>query len=541
MPHDPSFDLILHLNGPFRATDGAGTEIAGLSRRAQALLAYVARQAGHRAERGLLADLLWSDRGEAQARASLRQELSVLRRILPSDVLQADRQMVRLAEGRVDLPAGDGEFLQGFDLASEGFEDWLRQERAATESTPAALAAPVRNRPGLAVMAFEELGASEDDMFSDGVVEEITGALSRVQEFHVIARQSAFALRDETLDVPAVSDRLGVDYVVEGSVRRAGERVRIAVQLVRGADGYMLWSERFDDHLDDLFDLQDRIAAQVAGQVSPNLRAAEILRAGTRPPQSRSAYDLTLTALPHFWAHRKEDNVRAIALLDAALDRDPGYGPALAYRAWALAQQPVYMWADDPAAAHREAARAVETAKPQIGDHAPMLVALGASVSLTLGDIPLSRAYIDRALHLDPNNAWGWLRSGWTSIYENRTEAALENFDRAEALSPLDPFRFNVLLGRSVCHRAQGDFDTSIALIHEGILANPGITWAYRMLAGDNLLAGREEAAQEAIAIFRSHYPHVTLSYLRNCWPPAIKLYQPAYYEGFKRSGLPEE
>ena len=430
-----------------------------------------------------------------------------------------------------DLSAGPGE-------ETRALAELIRSGQALRVSPGEAKG---RSRaPVLAVLAFTDLAGGGTDMFADGVVEEITGALSRVHEFDVIARQSAFALRDERLDVQEAAGRLGADYLVEGTVQRAGERVRISVQLVRGSDGHTLWSERFDDRFDDLFDLQDRITAQVAGQLSPSLRTAEIARAGTRPPADRTAYELVLTALPHFWAHRKEDNARAIELLSAALARDPKYGPALAYKAWALAQQPVYMWSDDPQADHAAAARAINVAAMHVGDHAPSLVAVGAALALSSGDIPASRSAIDRALKLDPNNAWGWMRSGWTRTYEGEHETALVEFQRAEALSPLDPFRFNILLGRAVCHRRQGEFDRSVALIREGMRANPGITWAYRMLVGDLILAGRDDEAREAIATFRRHYPHATLSYLRACWPPAMTAHNHGYHEAFVRAGLPE-
>ncbi len=144
--------------------------------------------------------------------------------------------------------------------------------------------------------------------------------------------------------MPEAARLLGADYLLEGSVRRAGERVRISAQLLRGTDGHMLWSERFDDRLDDLFDLQDRIAAQVAGQVSPSLRAAEIVRASQRAPGNRTVYELMLTAYPLFWSLRQDENAQAGALLDNALGRDPEYLPAIALRAWVHAHQNTYMW-----------------------------------------------------------------------------------------------------------------------------------------------------------------------------------------------------
>lgn len=535
--------LTIPLSGPLViASDG--TPVTGLSRRAQGMLAFLAAQPGLRADRSRLADLLWSDRGPEQARASLRQELSVMRKALPDGVLDADRQWVWMDSDRVAVTRGPGVPLDGFDLASEGFEDWLREQRSAAADIPAPKA-PLRpaqrnTAPALAVMPFDDLNAAAGDMFADGVVEEITGALSRVQAFDVIARQSAFALRGQALDVPTVADRLGADYVVEGSVRRAGDRVRIAVQLVRGSDGFAVWSERFDDRLDDLFALQDRIAAQVAGQMSPSLRQVEITRARTAPPADRSAYDLTLTALPHFWAHRKDENARAIDLLDAALARDPDYTPALAYKAWALGQQPSYMWSSDPDRDHRLAVRTIDRALQVVGDHAPSLVAISAALTLSSTRVELATHLLDRALAIDPNNAWGLMRRGWTDTYAGRSREALDAFDRAEALSPLDPFLFNIHFGRSVAARMLGDYDEALRLIHVGMHENPGCTWVYRVLAGTYTLMGDKAAADDALHKLMQHYPHLTVSYLMACIPPSARDFQPDYVAALQRMGLPD-
>mgnify|MGYP001627812500 CR=1 FL=1 len=509
-------DLTLHLHGPLRI-EGA----SGLSRRGQALLAVLARQAGMRAERAWLADLLWSDRSEDQARASLRQELSVLRRALPDGVLEADRQAVWLDPARVMVAReGQGAFLQGFDLASEGFEDWLRDARNAVPSqAPGAPMVPTQDQPMLAVLPFREFGAAEADMFADGVVEEITGALSRSHDVRVIARQSAFALRGQGLDAPQSAVKLGAHYLIEGSVRRAGERVRIAVQLVRGEDGQLVWSERFDDRQDDLFDLLDRIAAQVAGQIVPNLRAAEIARARARPSQDRTAYDLMLTALPHFWAHRAGENVKAIALLDKALQHQPDHAPAMAYKAWCHAHQCCYTWTTDGRLDREAAADLVTRAAPRVQDNPAALVALSAASGLALNDFKRAKGLVDRALTLDPNNAWGWLRLGWTSIYVGEFDTGMAAFDRYDRLSPLDPFHFNALFGRSAALRAMRQFDESVALCEQGLREGTGVTWAYRMLFGTHWLAGNRAAAMEAGRKWRAAYPDITFEMAHNLMP----------------------
>ncbi|MDQ2089839.1 tetratricopeptide repeat protein [Marimonas arenosa] len=494
--------LTLHLTGPFRLTEPDGQTIGGLSRRGQAALAYLACQPGKRAERAALADLLWSDRSEEQARASLRQELAVLRKVLPENLLQANRQAVWLEPDLIEISRDQGEFLQGFDLRSEGFEDWLRLERSwAPDENPQPqkiIPGGREDQPSLAVMPFQKLGTDDDDMLAESVVEEITGALSRVQAFHVIARQSVFALKDQSLTVQQTSELLGCNYLLEGSVRRSSDRIRISVQLVRGKDGHTLWAERFDDRLDDLFDLQDRIAAQVAGQISPNLRAAEIARARRQPPDNRSAYELVLTALPHFWVHDSIENDRAVFLLDAALNKAPDYGVARAQRSWCFAHSCCYLWTMEPERARAAARVDFETALPQVGDHAPALTALSATAALALKDFPTANDLARRALSIDPNNAWAWLRLGWISCYLGKPKEGLEQFDRAEALSPLDPFHFNIQFGRSACLRVLKDFDGAIELIEEGLRAAPRAVWAYRMLFGTRWLQGDREAAIDA-------------------------------------------
>ncbi len=534
MPH-----LTLHLTGPFRAECDGKSQTA-LSRRAQGMLAYLACQPGMRAERGELADLLWSDRGEDQARASLRQELSMLRKVL-GETLQTNRQVVWLVEGAVDVRLEGGDFLQGFDLPSEAFEDWLRLERMK-DRTPALSAGPreTPDRAALAVLHFEEMGAAEGDMFAAGIVEEITGALSRVDEFDVIARQSTMALRRERLEAPAIALRLGADYLLEGSVRRANDRVRIATQLVRGSDGHVLWSERFDDRMDDLFDLQDRIAAQVAGQVSPKLRAAEITRAGQRAPSDRTAYETMLTAYPLFWSMRRDETAEAEVLLDRALERSPDYLPAMALRAWVHAHQTTYMWASDPAAERAKALDLATRAAERVADHAPTLVAIGAAYSQASPDPALSETILNRVLRIDPNNAWALIRLGWLRQYAGNVEGALAAFDRAERLSPLDPFAHQITFGRAAAiYRWADDPTEGLAMIEEGLRRHPGIVWPWRMVAAANVRLGRRDAARAAAARLLEALPHVTIRYLEACLPPAALHFDDRYFEHLSIAGIP--
>jgi len=397
-----------------------------------------------------------------------------------------------------------------------------------------------KERPSLAVLPFDELGAPDTDMFADGVVEEITSALSRVHEFHVVARQSAYALADRGVDALKAAARLGTDYLVEGSLRRAGDRVRISVQLIDGKSANTLWAHRFDDRLDDLFDLQDRIAAQVAGQISPNLRTAEIARASDRPPTDRSTYELVLTALPAFWAHTRDGNARALALLDRALEIDPNFGPALAYKAWVLAQQPSYMWSDDPLGDKAQALDLAKQAAAMTTDHAPSHVAIGAAVSLVSDDLLLANAHIDRALTIDPNNAWGWLRRGWNRAYASERDEARDCFARVAALSPLDPFLFNVAFGFGAIFMSEGRLDDALAQFRRGMSLSPNIEWAHRLLAVCHMRLGQIDKAMAEFRLLEAAYPGMTIQKLADSIPPSVVENQPEYYDALRKAGMPE-
>jgi TolB-like protein len=535
--------LRLTLNGTF-AAEGPDGPLPKIGRRGQALLAFLALEPRQRATRSAAMTLLWGDRSEEQARASLRQELSALRRILPEGALHADRSEVWL-EGTTLAERPTEQLLAGFDLPSEPFEDWLRQSRAATlirteEPQPTKNA---RGRPVVAVLPFAELGVADADMFADGVVEEITGALSRVHDFHVIARQSTFALKDEALDAREVSERLGATCLVEGTVRRSGDRVRIAVTLVNGSDGRALWSERFDDQLDDLFDLQDRVSAKVAGQISPSLRLAEVDRARSTPPKDRSAYELVLSAMPYFWAHRNEDNLAAIELFDAALKRDPDYGLALAMKAWGLAQRTAYLWSDTPKEVRAEATRIAGKAAELAGDHALTLVGIGAAISMCSEDIERASEVIERALEIDPNSAWGWMRKGYVHVYSDEAAEARTAFDRAAELSPLDPYLHNMVVGQGMAEFRRKNYEEAARLIEQSLRMGPGAQWAYRPLISIYTVLGRDEDVRRVSEAFFEAHPGITLKHILDSLPPTFSLggYFPVYFDGLRKAGVPEE
>jgi TolB-like protein/Flp pilus assembly protein TadD len=424
-----------------------------------------------------------------------------------------------------------------------GVRDAGNGDAAASTAHAAPPAAPARDReqPSIIVMPFDNLSGADDEYFVDGVVEEITSALSRVREFFVIARQSAFTYKGRFVDVREVGRELGVAYVVEGTVRRGGDRLRISVQLVDAETRNQLWSDRYEGATQDIFAFQDVIAAQVAGAIYPAVRNAEIAVAKGRPPGSVRAYDLVLQAYPKIWSQSSADNAQAIAILGNAIATCADYGRAHALLAWCHSQDQVYLWSADPEASRVSAGRAVDAAAPLIGDDPTALAAVGAALSQSLDDLPRAAAYVDSALALDPNNAWAWSRSGWVAIYQDEPDKARERFERSLALSPLDPLAFNQRIGIAMTFGYKGEYARAAKLLQEVLNKHPHVTWAYRQLAFVSAMAGDVPTARDAIKKLRAAHPNATIALMKRAHPSR---HTPRVFnlmlEGWRAAGLPE-
>ncbi|RWM06408.1 BTAD domain-containing putative transcriptional regulator [Mesorhizobium sp.] len=379
---------------------------------------------------------------------------------------------------------------------------------------PISTAARPHDQPSVAVMPFDNLGGADDEYFADGVVEEISAALSRVRDFFVIARQSAFTYKGHFVDVREVGRELGVAYVVEGTVRRGGNRLRISVQLVDAETRAQLWSERYEGAIEDVFEFQDRIAAQVAGAIHPAIRGAEIELAKRKPPTSLRAYDLVMRAYPNIWGRRKDTNDQAIEPLKNAIGVDPAYGRAHALLAWCHASNAAYLWAEHPENELEEARAAVEAAG-SIGDDPTALAAAGSALSMC-GEQERATTFIERALALDPNNAWAWARHGWIAIYKDEAARAPERFQRAMTLSPMDPFAFNMRLGMATALAETGSLSQAVAIAREVIAAHPDIIMSYRYLAAWSAMSGDLETARWAAQKLLTAQPGFTIERYRS-------------------------
>ncbi len=367
------------------------------------------------------------------------------------------------------------------------------------------------DKPSIAVLPFDNMsGDPEQEYFADGTVEAITASLSRIRSFFVIARNSSFAYKGKPKNVRDIGRELGVGYVLEGSVQKAGGRIRITVQLVETAGGSHLWAERYDGVMDDIFELQDRITEQVAGALLPSIQLAEIERARRKRPQDVGAYDQTMRALPHVWMLERAEATKALDLLDQALAIDPDYPLALALSAWCWAQRSVYNWHADIAQARAEALRLAEHAVGQSNDD-PMILAVLGTVHTFARNYGTARVLLERAIVLDPNAAWALSRLGWLEVYADRAEAAFPHFERALRLSPLDPMNFNNYTGIASAHQVAGNDSAAADMFIRALEERPNALWIHRNLAPALLAAGRLDEAQASRVALLAAYPDLTI------------------------------
>ena len=282
----------------------------------------------------------------------------------------------------------------------------------------------------------------EQEYFADGVADDIITALSRFRSFLVIARNSSFTYKNRIVDVKQVGRELGVRYILEGSVRKALNRVRITGQLVDTGSGAHLWANRFDGALEDIFDLQDQVTLSVVGAVAPTLVKAEIEKAKRKPTESLDAYDLYLRGLGLASGAAPKENEEALKFFSKAIDLDPNFATAYGMAAWCHVSSHVNGWTANPALEMPSIALLARSAADYGSDDAVALAYGGIAIARIIGDLHAGMALIDKALYLNQNLAAAWIFSGWAKAFLGDTEIAIEHLDRAARLSPLDPLNF---------------------------------------------------------------------------------------------------
>jgi adenylate cyclase len=395
------------------------------------------------------------------------------------------------------------------------------------------------DKPSIAVLPFDNMSAEAgQDYLADGIVEAITAALSRIRSFFVIARSSAFTYKGRAVNARDIGKELGVAYLIEGSVQKGGNRLRIIVQLIETETGAHVWSSRYDGTVDDIFDLQDRITEQLAGAIQPSIRIAEIERSRRKRPQDLGSYDYTMRAMPHVWALEKDESTKALDLLEQALRIDPEYPLALSLAGWCHAQRSVYNFVEDIVEAQAKARALAERAAELSGDDPIILAVLGA-VHTFVRNYGTARILLDRALALDPNAAWAWSRLGWVENYADRPREAIGHFERALRLSPLDPMNFNNYNGFGSAYELLQEYDKAAAMYRRALQERPNARWIYRHLTSALSGAGRIDEAKQAYAELMQSYPDLTISKFKRAMVFS-ETSKERMAENLRRIGMPE-
>jgi adenylate cyclase len=376
-----------------------------------------------------------------------------------------------------------------------------------TRPQPLAFAASVPDRPSIAVLPFVNMsGDPEQEYFVEGMVEEIITALSRIHWLWIAARNSTAAYKGRAGDVKQIGLEFGVRYVLEGSVRKGGNRVRITGQLIDALTGAHLWAERFDGLLEDVFELQDKVALSVAGVLEPTLQAAEIRRAAARPWRDLTAYDLYLRASSALRSLSQQGVSEALDLIEQAIERDPNSGPALSLAARCHLRAYLDGWATDPELERRKGIGRARRALA-IGRDDPVVMTDVAFALTEFGDdIQTAMTLIDRALEINPSYAHGWSKSGAIRLNAGQCDVAIEHIEHSLRLAPRDrsdtAFTF---LGYAYLftHR----FDDAASKLLQAIGENPGLPWPYWALASCYAHMGRFTEARATLNRVRELTP----------------------------------
>ncbi len=425
-------------------------------------------------------------------------------------------------------------------------QDWIvtvprvgyRLVRPEPESTPTP---DLPTIPVLAVLPFANLsGDTEQDYFADGVVEDIITALSRFKSFAVIARNSSFTYKGQSVDVRQVGHDLGVRYVLEGSIRRAGDRLRISAQLVECEGGQHIWAEHFDGTVEEVFDFQDRITEGVAFVVEPQIRKAELERSRRDRPGSIAAYDLYLRALPKAYLVSDEGYSDAHLLLSEALVLEPDNSIILAKMAAYLGYRSVLGYSPIGPDDHALGAELVHRALLHSADDAGVLAYCADALMHLVKDYDWAMSAIQSAVAANPKNLEVVYRAGLVNLHCGSVADALEYFHRTIRLSPYDPHAHGPLTGIAHCHMALGDFAEALNWAKKSLTTNPNFVCTYWMLIAANAQLGRMEEARKFLDQFLKIAPQVSIASIWAGQPQKDPNRCAAILEGLRLAGLPE-
>jgi TolB-like protein/class 3 adenylate cyclase/tetratricopeptide (TPR) repeat protein len=400
---------------------------------------------------------------------------------------------------------------------------------------------PLPSKPSIAVLPFANLSGDRDqEYFADGMVEEIITALSRFHGLFVIARNSSFAYRGRAVDVKQIGRELGVRYILEGSVRKAGSRVRINGQLIDASSGAHLWADRFDGALEDIFDLQDQVTASVVGTIAPKLEQAEIEHAKRKPTENLDAYDYYLRGLAGIHQWTKQSTEEALSNFYRAIQLDPSFAAAYGMAARAYVLRKGGGWLADREAEVAETVRLARQAAQLGKDDAVALSTAGIAFSFMVGDHDEGKVLTDRALTLNPNSAWAWLFSGWVRVWLGEPEVAIERVSRALRLNPADPHSYSMYSALACAHFFAGRYTDALSWVEMAVREKPEFLVPNYIAAASNALAERLADAKRALGRARQLDPSLRTSNLQILFPLRRPEDLTRLAEGLRLAGLPE-
>jgi TolB-like protein/Flp pilus assembly protein TadD len=504
-----------------------GSETVSVGPQVFDLLVYLVQNRDRVVSKDELLDAVWG--GRIVSESTLTSHINAVRKAIGDT--GEDQRLVRTIARK------------GFRFVGEVRANAAALQIIGHAGTPPLNAAPaltLPDKPSIAVLPFQNLsGDPEQEYFADGVVEDIITALSLMRWLFVIARNSSFTYKSKGVDVKQVGRDLGVRYILEGSVRKAANRVRITGQLIDASTGAHLWANRFDGTLEDIFDLQDQIATSVVGAIAPTLEQVEIQRAKSKPTDSLDAYDYFLRGMASVHQWTREANDEALHQFNKAIELDRQFASAHGMAAWCYIWRRLNGWTEDRA---KESAEGVRLARQAIAlgkDDAVALSRGGHAVAWFGHEYDAGMAAIDRALVLNPNLAAAWNLGGWVRAYRGEFELAIEHHTRAMRLSPLDPILYNMHVGLAFVHFLMDGYDEATSWAQKALHEQPNYPAANRILAASHALAGRAGEAKEALARLRQLDPGLRVSNLAEVFPLRRAQDLAKFAEGLQKAGLP--
>lgn len=439
-------------------------------------------------------------------------------------------------KGKLSLNVSDMGSLQLKNIAQPVQVYKIVPEKSAVQHS---LALP--DRPSIAVLPFNNMsGDPEHEYFADGMAEEILTALSKCKWLFVIARNSSFTYKGKAVDIRQVGRELGIRYVLEGSVRRSGNRLRFTAQLIEGNTGTHIWADKFDGELTDVFDLQDCITASVVAAIEPNVQRAEIERLKNKPAKNIDAYDLLLRA------HQLEHEFTDQALLDAiqcskdALRIDPTYAPAMAMAAYCYGERRFQGWTKDIDVETAEGLRFARRAMELASDDSNILYMSALAIWQIGSDIHYARDLAHRSLLINPNSAIALTIAGWVEAYSGNFDMGLELLTRSQRLSPRDPRAWFNAAGMALAFLAKGQFEEGAIWARKALSQNPKYTVAMRLVAANVAQLGQSNIGAEQVKAMLDIEPQLTLASLRSRLSYMHDTLWKHLSTGLRLSGLPE-